>query len=144
MAKQRKHQGLRADGKLRKGFKYSGKRNKNGTAKIVKVLKKKKIMKGGDPRTKTELEAAYEVCRPKRNVGITDPSVCLREGRVLEREAGAKLFKRARIKQSGKKKHHEIDEHEIRCFKWKNNECTRRDLVYPSNDTKLKCSGKGC
>ena len=46
MAKQRKHQGLRADGKLRKGFKYSGKRNKNGTARIVKVVQKKK-MKGG-------------------------------------------------------------------------------------------------
>ena len=47
MAKQRKHQGLRADGKLRKGFKYSGKRNKNGTARIVKVVQKKK-MKGGE------------------------------------------------------------------------------------------------
>ena len=46
MAKQRKHQGLRADGKLRKGFKYSGKRNKNGTARIVKIVQKKK-MKGG-------------------------------------------------------------------------------------------------
>ena len=46
MAKQRRHQGLRADGKLRKGFKYSGKRNKNGTARIVKVVQKKK-MKGG-------------------------------------------------------------------------------------------------
>ena len=46
MVKNRKHQGLRADGKLRKGFKYSGKRNKYGTARIVKVVQKKK-MKGG-------------------------------------------------------------------------------------------------
>jgi len=60
MAKQRKHQGLRADGKLRKGFKYSGKRNKNGTARIVKVVQKKK-MKGGNNQG---------LCRMQRGIDI--------------------------------------------------------------------------
>ena len=43
---QRKHSGLRSDGKLKKGYRYSGKRNKNGSAKIVKV--KTKYQRGGE------------------------------------------------------------------------------------------------
>lgn len=47
MPKTRKHVGLRKDGKLKKKYRYTGERNKNGTAKIVKVSRTPKLLKGG-------------------------------------------------------------------------------------------------
>ena len=124
MAKQRKHQGLRADGKLRKGFKYSGKRNKNGTARIVKVVQKKKMKGGG--KCSEEAKKTRLITKNCNKYGSLAYSreVCAKHKynpKFQQRQQLCTVKSRKYIMDNAKD--------DVWCFKWKDNECLPRNFT---------------
>lgn len=73
--KNRKHSGLRQDGKLRKGYKYSGKRTKSGLAQIVKIKKMKGGQGGEYPNSGIDLSCFKPFLINKKKVTVAFPTI---------------------------------------------------------------------